>query len=296
VAKAQNNGDSSSDRLAEATRALYSGEPEQFLVRRGELADAARAAGDAEAGRQIAALRKPTLAAAIVNHAIYAYPDAVGRLMDLGARLRAAQEAFDAAALRDLTGERRMLVDNLTRRALATTAGKGRRITPSLRDEITATIDAAVAEPEVAARLGRLTKAEHWSGFGFDIGAAPNLTLVQGGKSGAAEPAAEAPKKQSGKKPTPAELRRIRAEIDRATVAYDQIDADYGGLQDFERACIEAVRQAEADLEAAQQRLAEEKAELQDIRAQLREKRKYHREARLALDRAMRKAPPVEPD
>ena len=33
------------------------------------------------------------------------------------------------------------------------------------RDDITGTLQAAIADPDVAARIGRLTKPERWSGF-----------------------------------------------------------------------------------------------------------------------------------
>lgn len=277
------------DRVAEAVQLLYAGTPDDFLTRRTELADAARQAGDNDAAKQIAALRKPTLAAAIVNQFVHDRPDVVERLGDLGARLRAAQETFDAALLRELSGERRGLVQTLTRQAWATPSGSGTRHTPALRDEVTATIDAAIADPGVTARLGRLTCAEHWSGFGFDIGAAPNLKLVQGGKSAPAKPAAP-----PARKPSPAELRRIRAAIDRAQDAYDRLDADYAEIQRFERQAIADVRSATEELAAAERNLAEAKRSLDEIRSQVREKRRYHREARLALDRAMRQAPPAD--
>ena len=35
-----------------------------------------------------------------------------------------------------------------------------------MRDDVTGTLQAAIADPEVAGRLGRLEKAEQWSGFG----------------------------------------------------------------------------------------------------------------------------------
>ena len=38
--------------------------------------------------------------------------------------------------------------------------------TAALRDDVTDTLQAAIADPDVAARLGRLEKAERWSGFG----------------------------------------------------------------------------------------------------------------------------------
>ena len=60
--------------------------------------------------------------------------------------------------------KQRSLVDELTKAAF-----EGADVTnPSaaLREDITGTLQAAVADPDVTARLGRLIKAERWSGFG----------------------------------------------------------------------------------------------------------------------------------
>jgi len=55
------------DRLAAATAELYAAAPEAFTERRGELAAAARDAGDRAAAKAIAGLRRPTRAAWVVN-------------------------------------------------------------------------------------------------------------------------------------------------------------------------------------------------------------------------------------
>ncbi len=39
-----------------------------------------------------------------------------------------------------------------------------------MREEVTATLDAALADPEVAANLGTLVRAAHWAGFGLGAG------------------------------------------------------------------------------------------------------------------------------
>jgi flagellin-like hook-associated protein FlgL len=50
-------------------------------------------------------------------------------------------------------------------------------VTAALRNDVTDTLQAAIADPGVAARLGRLTKAERWSGFG-DFGDAPTVVAA----------------------------------------------------------------------------------------------------------------------
>ena len=71
---------------------------------------------------------------------------------------------MDGDAIRQLSSEQRSLVDELARAAF-----EGADVTnppASLREDVTGTLQAAVADPDVAARLGRLPKAERWSGFG----------------------------------------------------------------------------------------------------------------------------------
>ncbi len=71
---------------------------------------------------------------------------------------------MDGEQIRALTGRQRTLVEELSRKGFATAAVEAP--SPALRDDVTATLQAAIADPDVAARLGRLTKAEQWSGFG----------------------------------------------------------------------------------------------------------------------------------
>ena len=155
------------DRVTAAADELYSADPGEFTDRRKALADAARGAGDTAAAKRIAALRKPTRAAWVVNQLARTDPDAPGRLAELGAALREAEQAEDGPRLRELSAARGRLVDSLTAQALA---GAGVADPPSgLREEVTETLTSAIADPEVAAEFaaGRLTRAAQWAGFGL---------------------------------------------------------------------------------------------------------------------------------
>ena len=153
--------------VASAAAELYAGLPEEFTGRRKELAAAARAAGNGEAARQIAALRKPTRAAWVVNRLAHAEPGVAASLADLAAGLRAAEEARDGRRLRDLSSRRQSLIDGLAQQALAL-AGLADP-PPGLHAEVTATLAAALASQDVADQLatGTLTHAATWSGFGL---------------------------------------------------------------------------------------------------------------------------------
>ncbi len=155
------------DRVAAAVAELYGADPDAFTERRKALVAAAREAGDRQSAAAIGALRKPTRAAWVVNRLARADPGAPARLAVLAAALRAAEQAKDGPRLRELSAERGTLIDALTAQALA--AAGGPDPPPSLRAEVTATLTAALADPETAAGFaaGALTKATQWSGFGY---------------------------------------------------------------------------------------------------------------------------------
>jgi hypothetical protein len=164
---AKSEPDAASDRVAAAADELYGADPGEFTDRRKALADAARADGDTAAAKRIAALRKPTRAAWVVNQLARADPDAPGRLAGLAADLRAAEQARDGPRLRELSAARGRLVDALTAQAFA---AAGVPDPPSgLREEVTETLTSALGDPQVAVEFaaGTLTRAAQWSGFGL---------------------------------------------------------------------------------------------------------------------------------
>jgi DNA polymerase IIIc chi subunit len=243
------------DLLAEAVAALYAADPDEFMPHRQQLAEAAKAAGDQDAARQIAALRKPTRSAWVVNNLVRADPDVTIRLAALSTELRAG--APDAAAIRELTTARARLVDELTRQAF-TLAGH-----PSppagQREEVSATLDAAIADPAVAGRLGHLVRAERWAGFGLDPDAPP-----------------PPPAPVKTKKPAPADAiaeteRRRREKIDIAERAVVDATQALEAASEAEQQLEDTVRRLEAELAQARQQLAE--ARRQAYRAEERQKR-----------------------
>lgn len=158
-----------SDRVADAVAELYAADPADFTARRKALADEARAAGQRDAAKQIAALRKPTRAAWVVNTLARADPDAPGRLTALAAALRAAAEVGDGRKLRELSARRGTLLDSLASRALD---AAGVTDPPAaLRAEVTETLTAALADPDTAQGFaaGTLTRAPGWAGFGLFV-------------------------------------------------------------------------------------------------------------------------------
>lgn len=273
------------DLIEDAARELYAVAPDDFTARRGELVDAARKKGDATAAQAIGKLRKPTVGAWIVNALVLDDSSVVGRLTDLGGRLRAAQEKLDAAKLRELSNERRKLVDELTAKALRMAE---RRDPPAaLRDEVSGTFDAALADPDVAARLGRLQRAEQWSGFGFLPTATPQLTVVRGGDRESRKPASRQP---AGSKVSAAEKRRLQRALTKARAAFDAADAALDEAESTERGRNQELRRLTRQLQKLQDRVDETRTELERARKDVTTARAKRREARSALDKADRAA------
>ena len=181
------------DAVSDAAAELYGAPPETFTERRGELAAAARSAGDRIAAKAIGALRRPTRAAWLVNRLARTDPSAPARLADLGGALRAAQTARQGARLRELSAARGALIDALTAQALA--AADVAEPPGALRDEVAATLTAALADPAVAAAFaaGTLTRAAHWSGFGGGDSGGFGGADFTGTDFGAASAAGEGP-------------------------------------------------------------------------------------------------------
>src|ERR1700712_1981822 len=156
---------------------LYWAPPDAFTAERTKLAKAAKQRGDAAAAKRISAARKPTTAAWIVNRLAIGQQQAQAQIAELGDSLRAAHAAMDGVRIRELSVRQHTLIDELTRAAIDTAEIK----TPSsaVRDDIAGTLQAAVADPEVRGRLGRLAKAERWAGFGEFGDVAPVSTTVR---------------------------------------------------------------------------------------------------------------------
>jgi hypothetical protein len=247
-----------SDLLADAVAELYDADPDDFTQRRQELAAAAREAGQSAAAKQISALRKPTRSAWVVNRLVRADPEVAPRLAALAAELR---DGGDGPRLRELTTARGRLVDELTRQALQDLPAPP----AALREEVTATLDAAIADPAVAANLGTLVRAAHWAGFGL----APL-------SEGAPAPSRPAPKTQKTPPPAPAEAaaereRRRQEKIQLAERALAQADRDADTANVAEQDLANTVRRLESELADTRQRLAE--ARRQSYRAESRQRR-----------------------
>lgn len=144
---------------------LYLLPPEDFTAARDAAAKQARADGDAVGAQALKALRRPSVAAHLVNLLADREPELLAQLLELGPALASAQVAGSGDALRELGAQRRQLVDAVTARAAELAR---REVSPAAREEVAATLEAALADlaSADAVRSGRLVRALSYAGFG----------------------------------------------------------------------------------------------------------------------------------
>ncbi|GLY25267.1 hypothetical protein [Micromonospora sp. NBRC 101691] len=162
---------------------LYGTPPDRFVAARDAAVAESRRAGDPATAREIAKLRRPTVAAWLVNLLALRRPELVAGLVELAEALRSAQRDLRGPKLRELSAQRRAVVAALVAEARTLAAGS-EGAPPAGRlplAEVEATLNAALADTEVAAqvRAGRLLRAASYAGFGEVP--RPQLRLLTGG-------------------------------------------------------------------------------------------------------------------
>ncbi|MEU4816027.1 hypothetical protein AB0G03_10265 [Micromonospora aurantiaca] len=268
---------------AEVVRQLYATPPDRFVAARDAAVAQARQSGDPRTAREIGKLRRPTVAAWLVNLLAIRRPELVADLTQLAESLRAAQRDLRGGTLRELSAQRRAVVGALVaevrRLAAAEPAAPPAGKLPL--GEVEATLNAALSDTEVAeqVRAGRLLRASHYAGFGEVP--RPQLRLVTGGEEAPVVPdrAAEradarrarderaARAERAGRRRTATrELTRARADLDRAEKELATADAaERDGAATLDRIEAELAelerRRAVAEQELSRARLARRGAE-----------------------------------
>lgn len=282
------------DTAADRLYALAADELDGFAQRRTELVAQARADGDKALAGQIGKLRKPVLAAGLVNQLVREQPAAIGELTELAQALREAHRHLRGNELRQLSERRQQVLGKLT--GLARKTGK---LTDSVLDQLRATFEAAIADEaaEQAVLSGRLTAALSYSGFGaVDIGdavavprrlsAVPDLPKS---KSDDAEQSGADGKAEAARKPAERELVRAQRAhteaLDGLDAAIEELDAARARQDELTKRVEELAEQlAAARKDADRAAKATEAAE------------REHRRAARAVERAERAVAEAQAD
>lgn len=281
------------DGLTEAADALYALVPEEFTAARNARAADAKGSDPALAKR-IAALRRPSPAAWIVNRLAREQADRLGDLLGLGGELAEAQASGDGRAMTALAAERREVVGALVQAAVALADGADRAPSRAVLDEVEQTLVAATVSEEAGAavRSGRLVRALQAVGFDVDVDGAvagetsavpPPARRSNGRADGAAGAAAEEPAAEAARRAArdraeaAAEEARERAEDARRTLAAAEERLDAASRR------LEELRSERDELE---RRLDELRDELAEADREARSARREHESAAHASDRA----------
>ena len=115
------------DPLLSIADELYALPPSDFTAARDALAKEHKA--DKELAARIKKLKKPGVAAWVVNLLVRREAEQVTQVLEVGAALREAQQGMDAAQLRELTKQRRALTHAVAGRACGVAADERQRLT-----------------------------------------------------------------------------------------------------------------------------------------------------------------------
>lgn len=169
--------------VAEVADELYGLPPGDFTAARDERARQLRAAGQRDEAVAIKKLARPTASAWLVNQLARTAPEQMTSLYDLGAELQEAQRALAGDRLRELSVQRRQVVNDLVAAASDLAGRADQSASDAVLGEVRATLEAALADSDAraAVRSGRLTKALAYAGLGeVDLTAALAVSAPAG--------------------------------------------------------------------------------------------------------------------
>jgi DNA repair exonuclease SbcCD ATPase subunit len=227
----------------------------------------------------VKALRKPSLAAWVVNLLVRRDSDQLTQVLELGSALRDAAAGMQGDELRALTRQRRQLTAAVTTGARSLAAEEGVRVTEAVAEQVEATLTAAMLDARCAeaVRSGLLVTALSSTGVEeVDLGAAvatpdalgftasptekqpPELHVVP--DPDADEKAVEAARERLAE--TEAALATARQELTEATTRVDELEARSMQVQGE----IEEARARLAGLEGTAEQVEDELADAEDAR------------------------------
>jgi hypothetical protein len=271
----------SSTATDELIRRMYEAPPDRFVAARAAAIADARKAGDRDTAKRLAALRKPTVAAWLVNLLALRRPELIDQLVELSNALRTAQRSLKGDELRELTGQRRQVVSALVSAARKLAVTEDPQVASKLPlGEVEATLTAALAEPEIAeqVRTGRLIRAATYAGFGEVP--RPRLRLITADDTGEdedeGEPEDEQPEevdlspadrrtakeRERRRRELTERKRELRRELSAAQAAEGRADEQLERAETAERDAGHLVEDLDAELAELERKRAEAQAEV----------------------------------
>jgi hypothetical protein len=273
---------------------LYDAPLEQFVTRRGNLARELRKQGKREEAAEIAALRKPSVAAWAVNQLVRTQSRSVAELFDAGDALQEAHRTAttgrgDAGALRSAAQRERSAADQLMEAARGLLTADGNELSATIVDRVADTLRAAALDDEAREKVrdGRLERELRHVGLGVLAGggaietptaparrkAKPTAAKRRSKRAAAGDAEQHDPEAEEERRKQQAEEESRERERDEALKAARDVEAKARRQAErAERALKLAQRlrdRAAEDLEAAEQSLAEAQADADEAGAGL---------------------------
>jgi hypothetical protein len=266
--------------LEREVQRLYELPPETFTDARNELVNRLRQDGDKEAAAEVKALKKPTLAAWILNQLARREPALLQRLFESGDDLRRAQEEAlaggSADELRAATSAERETVRELMQRAREFSKAEGRTPTPSVLEGVRTSLSAAAVDVGLRSDLERGVVTHEFEQVGFSpvapaSGARPAPKRAKQAPARRRESRDELAERRKQRDEQRKRVQTLRNELrERKRLAEDaRREAERAGHR-AERA-REAADAAERAREAAEREAAELGAEVDRLAAELAE-------------------------
>lgn len=228
---------------------LYRGHPEEFVAGRNELAKDLRAAGDREEADRVKKLRRPSVAAWLINRTALSSPEPLEEFAEARRGLEEAQsralEGDDDAVAdwRAAAARQREANDAVVERAAGLARESGHTVNPRALELVVETLHAAAGDADLRDRVmrGRVEREQSATTLGM-----PVTAPVRRRGSGAAKRRDLAQARR--------ELGRLREELDAAA--------------DREEQLRESVDRTTETLRSEKARLAEAKRETASLRRQ----------------------------
>jgi hypothetical protein len=233
---------------------------------------------------QVKTLKKPSVAAWVVNQLVRHETEQVEQVLAMGEALRAAQAGLQGEELRALTRQRRQLTAAVTTQARSVASGLGVKVTQAVADQVEATLTAGMVDEQCAraVRSGLLVTALASTGVGeVDVAGAvatpealgftpsphvdepespPDLHVVP-------DPDADRKARKEAEKELEAAERRL-AEASAALTEAGKEVADLEARSMQLQAQLDELRGKVAELEAGFEEVDEEIADAEDVRAE----------------------------
>jgi hypothetical protein len=163
---------------AEEIERLYTLPLEEFTSARDRVARELRKEGEGADADRVKRLRKPTVAAWVVNQLARQEKMNVRALLSAGERLREAHQDVlqgkSPAKVHKAQADERRVIDALAKSAEKLLSEQRQRASDSVLDDVRETLHAAVVDADLAEQVrgGRLAREAQASGFGFEMGPA----------------------------------------------------------------------------------------------------------------------------